>query len=417
MNPNSVYNEYVSAVNSGLARLLKIARLDRVEVSASGSIIVTENGDEYIDCAGGYGVFTLGHRHPEIIEAVKEQLELMPLASKLFLNRPLGDLAAMLAEVTPGDLQYSFFVNSGAEAVENAIKLARMATGRPDLVATEGAFHGKTLGALSASGREVFRRPFEPLVPGFMHVPFGNLKAIEHAINKETAAVIIEPVQGEGGIRIPPPGYLQGIRELCDSVGALMIADEIQTGLGRTGRLFAVEREEVVPDLMTLGKALGGGVMPIAAVIGRPHTWKEFQRNPLILTSTFGGNPLACAAAIKAVSIITRDRLWERAEVAGARLRQGLGAVAEQFPRVIADVRGVGLLIGVELTREGLGGVVVPEMVKNGVAAGYTLNMPKVIRFEPSLLIEPELIDRIVEVFSGAVEEADRLYEKMFGKL
>ena len=385
-----------------------------MEVRANGSIIIDDEGREFIDCAGGYGVFTLGHRHPEVMAAVKDQLEAMPLASKLFLNKPLADLAALLAEVTPGDLQYSFFVNSGAEAVENAIKLARMTTGRQEMVATEGAFHGKTLGALSASGRSLFRRQFEPLVPGFMHVAFGDIDVLERAVSERTAAVILEPIQGEGGVQVPPPGYLAQVRELCDSTGALLIADEIQTGLGRTGTLFGVDRHAVVPDLMTLGKALGGGVMPIAAVVGRPHTWAKFNKNPLVLTSTFGGNPLACAAAIAAVTVVTRDRLWERAEKVGARLREGLECAADRFPRIIGDVRGAGLLLGVELSHEGLGGVVVPEMAKNGVASGYTLNLPKVIRFEPSLLIEETLVDRIIEVFSAAVEEAEGLYDKLF---
>ncbi len=404
----------MDAVNPGLARVLKFARLDRVEVEANGSIIVDDEGREFIDCAGGYGVFTLGHRHPEVIAAVREQLEAMPLASKLFLNKPLADLAALLAEVTPGDLQYSFFVNSGAEAVENAIKLARMSTGRQELIATEGAFHGKTLGALSASGRSLFRRPFEPLVPGFMHVAFGDIDRLKRAASTKTAAVILEPIQGEGGVQVPPSGYLAQVRELCDSVGALLIADEIQTGLGRTGTLFGVDRDGVVPDLMTLGKALGGGVMPIAAVVGRPDTWSEFNKNPLVLTSTFGGNPLACAAAIAAVTVITRERLWERAEKIGAALKRGLEDVMARFPRIIRDVRGAGLLIGVELSHEGLGGVIVPEMARNGVAAGYTLNLPKVIRFEPSLLIDEVLVDRLIDVFAAGAEEAERLFDKMF---
>jgi len=289
-----------------------------------------------------------------------------------------------------------------------------MSSGRQEIIATEGAFHGKTLGALSASGRSLFRRQFEPLVPGFMHVAFGDIGALERAISKQTAAVILEPIQGEGGIQVPPPGYLAEVRELCNSTGALLIADEIQTGLGRTGTLFGVDRDNVIPDLMTLGKALGGGVMPIAAVVGRPETWAEFNKNPLVLTSTFGGNPLACAAAIAAVTVITRDRLWERAEKVGASLKRGLEETMARFPRIISDVRGAGLLLGVELSREGLGGVVVPEMAKNGVASGYTLNLPKVIRFEPSLLIEESLADRILDVFSAAVEEADGLFDKMF---
>ncbi|MCK4267785.1 MAG: aminotransferase class III-fold pyridoxal phosphate-dependent enzyme [Actinomycetia bacterium] len=411
---DQIYKAYVDFVNPGLARLLKIARADTVEVSASGSIITDDSGKEYIDCAGGYGVFSLGHRHPEVVSAVKDQLDRMPLASKLFLNKPMADLSALLAKITPGALQYSFFVNSGAEAVENAIKLARLTTGKTRVISTHGAFHGKTFGALSASGRDVFREPFKPLVPSFDHVPFGDLDALSEAITDDTAALIIEPIQAEGGVILPPAGYLAGTRRLCDENNILLIADEIQTGLGRTGKLFAVEHEEVVPDIMTLAKALGGGVMPIGAVIGQARTWEKWKRDPLLITSTFGGNPLACAAAIAAVTVLTRDELWKRAHKLGEATKVKLKKIAKRFPRIIQDVRGSGLLIGVELKNEGLGGVIIPEMVRNGVAAGYTLNMPRVIRIEPPLVIEEDLLDQAMGVFEKAVEEAERLFDKLF---
>ncbi len=411
---DQIYKAYVDFVNPGLARLLKIARADTVEVSASGSIITDDSGKEYIDCAGGYGVFSLGHRHPEVVSAVKDQLDRMPLASKLFLNKPMADLSALLAKITPGALQYSFFVNSGAEAVENAIKLARLTTGKTRVISTHGAFHGKTFGALSASGRDVFREPFKPLVPSFDHVPFGDLDALSEAITDDTAALIIEPIQAEGGVILPPVGYLAGTRRLCDENNILLIADEIQTGLGRTGKLFAVEHEKVVPDIMTLAKALGGGVMPIGAVIGQARTWEKWKRDPLLITSTFGGNPLACAAAIAAVTVLTRDELWKRAHKLGEATKVKLKKIAKRFPRIIQDVRGSGLLIGVELKNEGLGGVIIPEMVRNGVAAGYTLNMPRVIRIEPPLVIEEDLLDQAMGVFEKAVEEAERLFDKLF---
>ncbi len=411
---DQIYKEYVDFVNPGLARLLKIARADTVEVSASGSIITDDSGKEYIDCAGGYGVFSLGHRHPEVVSAVKDQLDRMPLASKLFLNKPMADLSALLAKITPGSLQYSFFVNSGAEAVENAIKLARLTTGKTQVISTLGAFHGKTFGALSASGRDVFRQPFKPLVPSFDHVPFGDLDALSEAITDDTACIIIEPIQAEGGVILPPKGYLAGTRRLCDENNILLIADEIQTGLGRTGKLFAVEHEEVVPDIMTLAKALGGGVMPIGAVVGQARTWEKWKRDPLLITSTFGGNPLACAAAIAAVTVLTRDELWKRAHKLGEATKVKLKKIAARFPRIIKDVRGLGLLIGVELENEGLGGVIIPEMVRHGVAAGYTLNMPRVIRIEPPLIIDEELLNQAMGVFEKAVEEAERLFDKLF---
>ena len=401
-------------VNPGLALLLKISRLDAVEVSARGSVITDDSGKEYIDCAGGYGVFSLGYGHPEIVAAVKKQLDLLPLGSKLFLNKPMADLAGLLADITPGSLQFSFFVNSGAEAVENAIKLARLATGKERVISTTGAFHGKTFGALSASGRDMYKEPFEPLVPSFDHVSFGDIDELAQAITEDTAAVILEPIQGEGGIIIPPVGYLKGVRALCDKHDILFIADEVQTGLGRTGKLFGVDHDEVTPDIMTLAKALGGGVMPIGAVVGRKEIWNKWKENPLLITSTFGGNPLACAAAIATIEVIMRDKLWERAHELGEMLKKKLRLAAKRFPRIVKDIRGRGLLLGVELTEEGLGGVIIPDMVKNGVAVGYTLNMPRVIRFEPPLVIEVDLLDQAVGVFEKALAEADRLFDKMY---
>ncbi|HEB12629.1 MAG TPA: aspartate aminotransferase family protein [Actinobacteria bacterium] len=411
---DETYKNYTEFVNPGLALLLKISRFDAVEVSARGSVITDDSGKEYIDCAGGYGVFSLGYSHPEIIAAVKEQLDRLPLGSKLFLNKPMADLAALLADVTPGSLQFSFFVNSGAEAVENAIKLARLATGKERIISTTGAFHGKTFGALSASGRDMYRQPFEPLVPSFDHVPFGDLDALAQSITADTSAIILEPIQGEGGVIVPPAGYLTGVRALCDKHDILFIADEVQTGLGRTGKLFGVDHDGVVPDIMTLAKALGGGIMPIGAVIGRKAVWEKWKANPLLITSTFGGNPLACAAAIATIEVIMRDKLWERSKELGEILKEKLRVVARRFPHIVKEIRGRGLLIGVELTKEGLGGVIIPEMVKNGVAVGYTLNMPRVIRIEPPLVIEVDLLDQAVAVFEKALVEADRLFDKMF---
>ena len=204
----------------------------------------------------------------------------MSMSTKILLNKPMADLSELLAQVTPGDLQYSFFGNSGTEAVEAALKLARMAKKKPGIISTKGAFHGKSMGSLSATGRDVFRTPFGPLVPGFTHVPYGDADAVEAAINGDTAAVIIEPIQGEGGVIVPPKGYLKALREICDRKDVLLIADEVQTGMGRTGKLFAVEHEDVVPDILCLAKALGGGIMPIGAIVARPRLWDSFVEAP-----------------------------------------------------------------------------------------------------------------------------------------
>ena len=408
-----VARKYQDYVNPTALNLLRLAGFDRVEHSGSGAIISDIEGNDYIDCLGGYGVFSLGHANEEIVDAVYAQLRQLPLSSKTFLNKPLADLAEQLALLTPGDLQYSFFCNSGAEAVEGALKFARMATGRPAFISTHGSYHGKTLGALSASGRDKYKDPFRPLLETFHFVPFGDIAALEATIDDTIAAVILEPIQGENGIFVAPDGYIQAVRKLCDQHGALLILDEVQTGLGRTGRLFACEHSGVTPDILTLAKALGGGVMPIGAIVGTKAVWdKVFTVNPYLHTSTFGGNQAACTAALKTLEIIQRDALVARAEVAGERLMSGLNGVKADFPGILVDVRGRGLMIGVEFADADVGKLVIGSLVKGGVVAAYTLNNPEVMRFEPPLIITDEQIDRVVSVFRDAVLEIRQMLEE-----
>jgi putrescine aminotransferase len=293
--------------------------------------------------------------------------------------------------------------------VEGALKLARLATGRTDIVSADDSFHGKTFGALSASGRERYRQPFEPLLPGFRRVSFGDAGALDAAVDEHTAAVILEPVQGEGGMVLPPSDYLGSAAEICRTRGALLILDEVQTGLGRTGRLFACEHWGVIPDLLVLAKALGGGVMPIGAIIGTPQVWAPLSHQPLIHTSTFGGNPLACAAALAALTVLIEERLPERAAEMGELLIGRLRGIAADYPEVISDVRGLGLMIGVELREEGYGGSVIQEMVRQNIITSYTLNQPRVIRFEPPLTITEELVEVAVDAFRRAVARTAEL--------
>jgi putrescine aminotransferase len=318
----------------------------------------------------------------------------------------MGQLAKRLAELTPGDLQISFFANSGTEAVEAALKLARAATKRTRIVATHDAYHGKTFGALSVSGRAAFREPFEPLLADVVHVPFGDLAALE-AVATDAAAIIVEPVQAEGGINLPPPGYLVGIRALCDRTGALFIADEVQTGLGRCGARFACDLAGVVPDIMTLAKGLSGGVMPIGATIATAAVWNAaYARAPLVHTSTFGGNELACAAALAALDVLVDDDLTANARERGAQLLAGVRAIAARYPQAIAAVRGAGLLVGVELTNEGYAGAIIPALLERGVTAAWTLNQQRVIRLEPPLIVDATQIDVALAALDASVASA-----------
>jgi len=405
-----IADKYIQYVNPTALNLLRLAGFDKVEAEGSGAVLRDTDGKEYIDCLGGYGVFSLGHAHPEVIDAVHAQMRRLPLSSKTFLNQPLADLAERLAQLTPGDLQFSFFCNSGAEAAEGAIKFARMATGRTRIITAEGSYHGKTLGALSASGREKYKAPFEPLLPGFTTVPFGDSAALEAAMDDTVAAVMLEPIQGENGIHVAPDDYLPLVRSLCDKHGALLVLDEVQTGLGRTGTLFACEQWGVAPDILLLAKALGGGVMPIGAVVGTPAVWeKVFAENPYLHTSTFGGNQAACTAALATLDILERDQLCERSRVQGAKLHAALDVVRERHPDLLREVRGRGLMLGVEFTDPDIGKLAIGSMVHGGVVAAYTLNNPNVMRFEPPLVITDEQIATVGKVFGDAIEEVKAL--------
>jgi len=400
-----VFENYKNYVNPPLARVMKLSG-SPVEVRASGTTIWDQNGKAYLDFAGGYGVFTLGHSHPRVIAAVRDQMERMSLSGKTMFNPVLGEAAKRLAEIAPGDLRISFWCNSGTEALEGAIKLARAATGRARIVATHGAYHGKTLGALSISGRDAFQKPFVPLLADVAHVPFGDASVLDEAL-RDAAAFVVEPVQGEGGVNVPPAGYLSAVRAACDRSGALFVADEVQTGLGRCGYLFACERDGVVPDVMTLAKGLSGGVIPAGAFIARPDVWNAaYAKHPLIHTSTFGGSEIACAAAIAAMDVLRDEALVENARARGEQLLDGCRAIALEYPQVIREVRGLGLLAGVELTNEGYGGWIIPEMLKTGVTAAWTLNQQRVIRLEPPLIVTEGEVDLALSALSAGVSAA-----------
>ncbi len=404
---DDIIARYGRHISSSMARLYRFMGLATVEWGGQGAVCTDVHGREYLDFNGCNGTLFHGRRHPRVIAAVREQLDRLTITSRLFAHQPGVELATLLAEVSPGDLQYSFFCNSGAEAVEGAMKLARVYTGRPEIIAAQNAFHGKTFGALSATARELFRAPFEPLLPGVRHVPYGDAGALEAAITDRTAAVLLEPVQGEGGVIVPPGDYLPAVRELCDRRGVLLILDEVQAGLGRTGRLFCSEHWGLAPDIVTLGKILGGGVMPVGAFMARADVFRPFDENPYIHSSTFGGNPLASAAALAALQATLEEGLAEQAAEKGAFLRAGLEQVRRDHPDVIREVRGLGLMIGIELHREGLGGVIIADIVANGLLAIHSLANERVLRFLPPAVVTREQMDRALEIFAAAVARAE----------
>ncbi len=325
-------------------------------------------------------------------------------------NAPLAALAKKLAEITPGDLQYSFICNSGTEAAEAAIKFARITTGRTKLVSAEGAYHGKTLGALSVSGRDKYKKPFAPLINDCINIPFNDIAALENAIDKSVAAFLVEPVQGEGGIHVASDEYLQRARELCDEHGALLVLDEVQCGLGRTGKMWACEYAGIVPDMLLLAKALSGACVPIGAVVARPQVWEFWNENPLIHSTTFGGNPLACVAALAALQVLADENLVESSRVQGEKLMARLKATQAKYPQCVKDVRGRGLMIGVEFGHEDITGLVLSGMAQRDVlVVPYTFNNATVTRFEPPLMISDEQIDWAATAFEEAVAQTAQL--------
>jgi acetylornithine/LysW-gamma-L-lysine aminotransferase len=365
-------------------------------VRGQGARVWDADGREYIDCIAGHGVVSVGHSRPEVTAAINKQAATLVTCSEILHNDQRAALLAELTARTPGGLKRVFLCNSGAEAVEGAIKIARLLTGRAGVVATMRGFHGRTFGALSATWNEKYRQPFVPLVPGFSHVPFNDLDAMAKAITDQTAAVLVEIVQGEGGVRPGDAGYFQGLRHLCTERGALLIADEVQTGLGRTGRWFAYEHVGIVPDILCLGKSLGGG-LPMGAVL-----WHETLG---ILPngthgSTFGGNPLACAASRAVLRTVADGDLPARAGRLGTKFMAGLRAI--QSP-LVREVRGWGLMIGVELRQRVA--PILKELMERGVLALPA--GPTVLRFLPPLVIEEAELEVVLKTVRGILEKQD----------
>jgi putrescine aminotransferase len=406
---------YRDHINAGFLSVLSFMDMGEAEVSAEGCYVTDSRGRRFLDFLGGYGVCNFGHRHRKIVERVHRQLDLMPLSCRLLLSEPTAELAAKLAAITPAGLEHTFFCNSGTEAVEAALKLARASTTRPNIVYTRNAFHGKTFGSLSVTGREKYRAPFAPLLAGFVEVPYGDAAAVEAALDEHTAAVIIEPIQGEGGIVVPPDGYLKDVRRITSKKDVLLILDEIQTGMGRTGRNFACEAEGVSPDMMTLAKALGGGVMPIGAVIGTAKVFAPLEENPLLHTSTFGGNPLACAAGCAAVDVLLNDKLADNAAKMGARLLPALKDLAARYPRLIREVRGRGLMIGLDFNDQDASEVFIASIIRHEMLVAFALNNPGVIRLEPPLVVTEAEVDSALTKVARALAETDAVVAALEG--
>jgi putrescine aminotransferase len=409
---------HIRHLNPRLARLLDFIGGGTPIVRAAGSRYWDAEGREYLDFLTGFSAAGLGHNHPRVRNAIAA-VDGMPALIE-GLNHLAGALAHNLAILAPPGLDRVYFANSGAEVVDASIKVARSATGRARILACRGSFHGRTIGALSLIDNQTFRQSFEPLLPGVSHVDYGDPAALETALRpRETAGFIVEPIQGEGGMIVPAAAYLPAARELCTRNGTLMIADEVQTGLGRTGKMFAVNHEHVVPDVLLLGKTLGGGIIPLSALLTTDAFFRAAKgatpRTPFH-TATFGGNTRACAAGLATLETLVEERLPERAGQSGKYLLDRLRGLQRRHP-LIADVRGRGLMIGIEfapatrgiatalsaqvlnkLSHDLFSGMVMMELHREyGIMTAYTLNNPNVLRLQPPLNVEREDLDYVVD--------------------
>ncbi|URN13529.1 aminotransferase class III-fold pyridoxal phosphate-dependent enzyme [Streptomyces radiopugnans] len=396
---------YRRTMSSGRARLAEVLG-GQVEVESSGAWIRTNDGRKYLN-AGGYGVFITGARHPVVIREVERQLHSHPIGSRIFLDPAAARAGELLTSVTPPGLERVHFSGSGTEAVEAAIKLARL-NGRRHLVSMTGGYHGKTLGALSVTAKSTFQEPFRPLLPDVTHVPFGDVSALSAVLARYPgeACVIVEPVQGEGGVVIPPRGYLSRVRTACSRYGALLVVDEVQTGLGRTGAWWGVDAEGVRPDILLSGKALGGAVIPVAATIATSEVFSVLDRDPVLHTSTFSSAPIAMAAVCGAIKAIRDGGLVSRAAELGSRITADLTRIMSthlaQHPH---EVRGTGLLIGVEFVDPAMAADLFIALVGQNVVANLSLNSDNVVRFTPPATMTGSDVEFFIERFDRAARQ------------
>jgi acetylornithine/LysW-gamma-L-lysine aminotransferase len=377
-----------------------------VIVKGRGATVYDANRKEYIDCMSGYGVSLVGHCHPKVIKAIKDQCERLLACHASDYNDKRAELLEKLVKISPKGLEKVFLCNSGAESVECALKAAVKYTRKTEIIAMVRGFHGKTLGALSATWNPKYRDAFQALAESnYKFVPFRNLEKVEEVLSDKTAAVIVEPVQGEGGVHVAPDGYLEGLRKLCDEHGVVLILDEVQTGFGRTGRLWASQHWGVIPDIMCVAKAMGGGV-PIGATIAKAEIMDSLKVGEH--SSTFGGNPLTCAAASATIDVILEERLPERAQAIGKRFFNILNGMVNEF-RVLREARGIGLMIGLE-SRMFIGDVLM-ECLNKGLLLLYAGK--NVIRFLPPLVIEMDKLEKAAEILGEALAEEEKKITKI----
>lgn len=402
---SSIFDSFEEHISFTYPSYLKKLGLDVIAIKAEGAVITDSRGNSYIDCIGGYGLSNLGHNHPIVIKALVEQLQKKEQFNKPFIIEPQVKLAKLLANIAPGDLSCSFICNSGSEAIDSALKLARLCQRKSQIITAIGSFHGFTFGALSATGIQSFKRSFGPLVPDFVHVPFGDSRAISEHVTPNTAAVLLEPVQHEAGVATASKSYFQEVRQICTDRNILLIIDEIKTGFGKIGHMFACDYYGIVPDILVVGKSIGGGLVPIGAMIGQKKLWRKFSLSFPMSASSYAGNVLACKAAISTIKVLQSENLLEHCIKKGETLMKSLNQIQIEFPDILTKVTGLGLLIGVQTSSPRIAMELSKKMISQGVLVVQTFGNSAVLMIEPPLVISNNQISQVLKAFKNACSQ------------
>lgn len=393
-------------LNAPLAQYFRAVESDLIEWRTEGVFLYNHKGDRYFDCLGAGGVFGLGFRHPHVIQAVKDQLDRVALSCRFALTPTPAAAAKKLISLAPAGLNHVYFSNSGTEALEAALKLARLTTKRPTLIGTDMGYHGMSIATLSVSGLELWRAGTGPSVGSTVVLPFNNIEAMRGAINEQTAAVILEPVQWASGCQVATKEYLQEVRSLCDKHGALLIYDEVQCGLGRCGRTWAHEYAGVAPDILCTGKILSGGVMPIGAVLYPDKVHEVELGRPLFNNSSYGGNPVCCAAALATLEVLEKENLIEKSRIYGERVNAEFAQLVKDFPQVVRGQRGIGLMTCLQLTQSQYG-ILLQDYVREDfkILISSMMHMPEFVRISPPFVATDEQIGEMLHAIRASVQK------------
>ncbi|MBM3141643.1 MAG: aspartate aminotransferase family protein [Chloroflexi bacterium] len=404
-NKEGIVNRFAQYVSSGKAETFKMFGLDFVFGHREGAYVRdATSGKKLINCHCNGGVFNLGHRNPKIIAALTKSLKELDIGNHHFISEQRAILAEKLAELTPGDLTYTVFGVSGGEAIDLAIKLARGYTGKLKVISAVGGYHGHT-GLALAAGDEQYRKPFGPQPPGFVQVPFGDIAALRQVIDNNTAAVIYETIPATSGMPIPPADFFPQVRKLCSEHGALLIIDEVQTGLGRTGKLWGIEYYDVVPDIMVIGKGLSGGIYPMSATCFKKELESFFHENPFIHVSTFGGAEVGCPVALAVLEESSRTEFLEHVRELAKVFAEGFEELKRKHPTILVGLRQLGLMMGIEMVNDQCGPIMTKTCYDHGILSIYANNDRRVSQLLPPLIIDKKLAYEIVERLDGVLKD------------